>query len=124
MLCLKTLGRISILSLLLITPTFATEKSNATQLAELAKSNSPALRDAITATFDAKDLKEGTAWLAVGPDFFFTIDALSQPTLVIDGNSEVASTFPPSALFPISNPEFPPAHFRQSSSTPARFTTA
>ena len=65
MLCLKTLGRISILSLLLITPTFATEKSNATQLAELAKSNSPALRDAITATFDAKDLKEGTAWLAV-----------------------------------------------------------
>jgi enterochelin esterase family protein len=89
MLCLKTLERISILSLLLITPTFATEKSNATQLTELAKSNSPALRDAITATFDAKDLKEGTAWLAVGPDFFFSIEALSQPTLVIDGISGV-----------------------------------
>jgi len=65
--------------------TFAAEKSTAPQLIELAKSNSPTLRDAITATFDAKDLKEGTAWAGRGPEFFFAIDASSQPALLIDG---------------------------------------
>ena len=40
----------------------AAEKSTAPQLIELAKSASPALRDAIISSFEAKDLKEGTAW--------------------------------------------------------------
>ncbi len=44
------------------------QKSTAPQLMELAKSNSPQLRDAITATFDAKDLKEGKAFVGQGAD--------------------------------------------------------
>jgi enterochelin esterase-like enzyme len=64
---------------------FAAEKSNATQLVELAKSGSPGLRDAIAASFAAKDLKEGTAWAGRGPDFFFSTEAPSKPDLLIDG---------------------------------------
>jgi enterochelin esterase-like enzyme len=63
----------------------AAEKSNATQLTALAKSNSPQLRDAVTATFEAKDLKEGTAWAGRGPEFFFALEAPAKPQLMIDG---------------------------------------
>jgi enterochelin esterase-like enzyme len=62
----------------------AAEKSNATQLTALAKSNSPQLRDAITATFEAKDLKDGTAWAGRGPEFFFVLEATAKPQLLID----------------------------------------
>jgi enterochelin esterase-like enzyme len=58
----------------------------APQLIELANAHSPSLHDAITASFDAKNLKEGTAWAGHGPDFFFATEAPSQPTLVIDDN--------------------------------------
>ncbi|HEV1994545.1 MAG TPA: alpha/beta hydrolase-fold protein [Candidatus Acidoferrum sp.] len=77
--------RLALLSLALAVSAFAVEKSTAPQLIELAKSNSAGLRDAITATFDGKDLKEGTAWVGRGPDFFFATEAPSQPSLVIDG---------------------------------------
>jgi enterochelin esterase family protein len=60
------------------------EKSNATQLVELAKIASPALHDAIVLTFDAKDLKEGTAWAGRASDFFFAVESPSQPQLFID----------------------------------------
>jgi enterochelin esterase-like enzyme len=63
----------------------AAEKSNALQLAELAKSGGPNLRDAITATFDEKDLKEGTAWVGRGPEFFFATRSATKPDLHIDG---------------------------------------
>jgi enterochelin esterase family protein len=76
-----------ILPLLLITPALAMGKSSATQLIELAKSKSLSLRDAITASLAAKDLKDGTAWIALGPDFFFATEAASKPALVIDGAS-------------------------------------
>ncbi len=76
-----------ILALSLIAPAFATEKSNATQLIELARSNRPGLRDAIAASLDAKDLKDGTAWMGRGSDFFFATEARSKPALVIDGAS-------------------------------------
>src|SRR4029077_1716490 len=56
-------------------PALAAEKSNAAQLVELAKSDGQPLRDAIAATFDAKDLKEGTAWAGRGPDFFFAVQS-------------------------------------------------
>jgi len=62
----------------------AAEKMSATQLIELAKSNSPNLRNAITDSFDGKELKEGTAWSGHGPDFFFATQASSQPSLLID----------------------------------------
>ena len=51
---------------------------------ELANAHSPSLQEAIAASFDAKDLKEGTAWSGHGPDFFFAIETASQPSLVID----------------------------------------
>jgi enterochelin esterase family protein len=54
-------------------------------LIDLAKSNRSALREAIPATFEANKLKEGTAWLSHGPDFFFTTEAATRPELVIDG---------------------------------------
>jgi len=62
----------------------AAQKFTAPQLIELAKSPGPALRDATTATFDAKDLQEGTAWTGRGPDFFFATRAPSLPLLMID----------------------------------------
>src|SRR6266403_5335700 len=77
--------KLALFSFLLVASGLAAEKSNAPQLIELAKSNSPALHDAITATFEAKDLKEGTAWAGRGPEFFFAIDSSSQPSLQIDG---------------------------------------
>src|SRR5256885_11499054 len=65
----------------------AAEKKSALQLIELAKSNHADLRSGIEATFDAKELKDGTAWAGHGPDFFFATEAASQPTLVIDDTS-------------------------------------
>jgi enterochelin esterase-like enzyme len=62
----------------------AAEKLNAVELTELAKSASPALRDAITNSFDAKDLKEGTAWAGRGPEFFFAAQSDAKPQLFID----------------------------------------
>jgi enterochelin esterase-like enzyme len=82
---LKFCGPLGIVALLMNICAFAAEKSTAPQLIELANSNSPALRDAISGTFDAKELKEGTAWIARGPDFFFATQAASQPALFIDG---------------------------------------
>ena len=74
-----------LLSISLIASSFAAEKMSAPQLIELAKTDSARLRDAIPATFDAKDLTGGTAWAGHGPDFFFAIQTSSQPSLVIDG---------------------------------------
>ncbi|MGA9813355.1 MAG: alpha/beta hydrolase-fold protein [Terriglobales bacterium] len=74
----------ALLLLCFITPAIAAEKMSAPQLIDLAKANSASLREAITSTFDAKDLKEGTAWTGHGPDFFFATEASSQPSLLID----------------------------------------
>lgn len=72
------------MAFLLVTTAFAAEKLSAPQLISLANSNSPGLHDAITASFEAKDLKEGTAWSGRGPDFFFATEAPSQPSLFVD----------------------------------------
>src|SRR5712692_2537235 len=77
--------RLWVLSICLLASAFAAEKKSAPQLIDLAKSNNAGLRDAITASFDAKDLTEGTAWAGRGPDFFFAVQLPSQPSLVIDG---------------------------------------
>lgn len=63
----------------------AETKKNATELSALAGSGNPALRDAIEATFDAKDLKDGTAWSGRGPEFFFALRSAAKPKLIIDG---------------------------------------
>ena len=82
-----TLLSICLFSFYLISSAFATEKRSALQLIDLAKSNIGGLGEAITGTFEAKDLNEGTAWVGHGPDFFFALHAPSQPLLVIDGAS-------------------------------------
>src|SRR5262249_40861290 len=63
---------------------FASAKLNATELTDLAKTGSSKLHDAITATFERKDLKEGTAWAGRGPDFFFALEIGVRPELIID----------------------------------------
>ncbi len=83
-------GLVAIVALMLSGTMFAAEgaaveKASAAQLIEMAKLNSPGLREAITATLDAKDLKEGTAWIASGPEFFFATEAAAKPELFIDG---------------------------------------
>jgi len=62
----------------------AAQKRTATELIALAQAKSPDLRAAIEASFEAKDLKEGTAWMGRGPDFFFAVEAASAPGLMID----------------------------------------
>src|SRR6204780_5103572 len=47
----------------------AAEKASAEQLIEMAKANGLGLRDAIVATLDAKEMKEGTAWMRSAPEF-------------------------------------------------------
>ena len=64
----------------------AAEKLSAPQLISLAKTNASGLAEAIEASFENKDLKEGTAWASQGPDFFFATQAASQPALVIDSS--------------------------------------
>jgi enterochelin esterase-like enzyme len=83
--CQNRFGLLGILFLLVGGPSLAVEKSTATQLIELAKTNSPALKDAIVNTLDTKELKDGTAWIGHGADFFFAIEAPSQPGLFVDG---------------------------------------
>ena len=70
--------------------TAAAEKSNAKQLVAMAKAADPRLRDAITTTFEAKDLQEGTAWAERGADFFFAVETAATPELVIDGAAALA----------------------------------
>ena len=84
------------------------EKLNATQLVELARSGSLRLHDAITASFDAKDLKEGTAWVGYGPDFFFATQSQTKPELLIDGTAG-----PPMAQLAGSDIWYAPARIEQ-----------
>jgi enterochelin esterase-like enzyme len=77
-------GVVVLLAFMLNSNAHAADKLNAPQLIALAKSGDPGLRDSIAASFDAKDLKEGTAWAGMGADFFFALEADSQAWLVID----------------------------------------
>ena len=62
----------------------AAQKRTATELIALADQHSPELRAAIEASFEAKNLKEGSAWASHGPEFFFAVEAASAPALMID----------------------------------------
>ena len=75
-----------ILIALLVLPAFAQQqkKMSVEELIALAGSVKPELLDAITNTFDAKELKAGTAWTGHGEDFFFAIDSPERPALVLD----------------------------------------
>jgi len=68
------------------------QKRTAPELIALAASHSRELSSSIQASFDEKNLKEGTAWLGRGPDFFFAVEASTAPTLQIDGAPGPAMT--------------------------------
>jgi len=72
------------ISMFLASNCWAAEKYSVQQLTEMGNLHSPALQQAITSTFDPKQMKEGTAWIGAGPEFFFAIQATSRPLLVID----------------------------------------
>src|SRR5215467_6715445 len=94
---LFTLAICSVYSVAMVPGVPAADKMDATQLIELAKAKSPKLEEAITATFGAKDLKEGTAWAGSGPDFFFALEAAGKPELIID--DETGPAMQPLARF-------------------------
>lgn len=71
----------------LVVSAFAADNFSVPQLIDLAKADSPQLREAIQSSFAAKDLQEGTAWAGHGPDFLFAVETSSQPSLVIDSNA-------------------------------------
>jgi enterochelin esterase family protein len=60
------------------------KKLSTEDLIALVGSGKPGIDDAIAASFDAKALKDGTAWSGHGPDFFFAIDSAERPFLVLD----------------------------------------
>src|SRR5579875_2133387 len=62
----------------------AQERRSALELIALANAHSAALRAAIEASFDMKDVRAGAAWAGHGPDFFFAVESGSTPSLVID----------------------------------------
>ena len=78
-----------VLALCLFVPALTTalraETMSAPQLVATAKADPAGLRAAITSSFAAKELQQGTAWAGQGPDFFFATEAAAQPLLFIDG---------------------------------------
>jgi enterochelin esterase-like enzyme len=72
--------------------TASAQKRTAPELIALAASHSPQLSSSIQASYDEKNLKEGTAWLSRGPDFFFAVESSTAPTLEIDGAPGPAMT--------------------------------
>jgi enterochelin esterase-like enzyme len=75
-------------------PLMAADKLSAPDLVAMAQSHNPGLGAAIAATFDPKDLKEGTAWLGHGQDYFFAVETTSAPQLVIDDASGPMESLP------------------------------
>lgn len=63
---------------------WSADKLTATQLIDLATAQSADLQAGIRATFDEKQLKGGTAWAGQGSKFFFAVEMVKGPTLVID----------------------------------------
>jgi enterochelin esterase-like enzyme len=64
---------------------FAQEKPSAIDLLRLAKSGSPALEQSLRQTFNANELRDGTASKGHLSSFLFVIETPSRPTLMIDG---------------------------------------
>jgi hypothetical protein len=85
---LFTMSRFLALIALWTLPGFAQQKMQASDLIALANSGKPELRTAITGTFDAKALQDGTAWIGHGPEFSFAIETDTEPSLVVDDAAE------------------------------------
>ena len=76
--------RLAFLFLILVVSAMCAEKMTAPRLIEAAKSHRAGLAEDVAASFDAKQLKSGAAWLSEGPDFFFAVESASAPALFID----------------------------------------
>src|SRR6266567_8980034 len=85
------ISALALVGILLVSAVEA-QKRSAPELISLAAAHSPELRAAIEASFNTKDLKDGTAWLGRGPEFFFAIEAASAPSLLIDDAAVPAMT--------------------------------
>jgi enterochelin esterase-like enzyme len=92
---MKTFLRVAVTMALMIGATqFAAaqdaspKKPIAVELIAMAKAHDAKLPAAIAAAFDAKALKDGTAELGHGGDFFFALEAETAPTLRIDGANQ------------------------------------
>jgi enterochelin esterase-like enzyme len=72
-------------------------KLSAPELIALARAHSPDLRAGIENTFEAKQLRDGTAWVGRGPEFFFAVEASSAPSLILDEAAGPAMEAIPSA---------------------------
>jgi enterochelin esterase family protein len=72
----------------------APSKLTAPELIHLATAKDAPLESAIRATFAAKDLKEGTAWISQGPDIFFAVESATEPTLILDDKTPGIATQP------------------------------
>jgi enterochelin esterase family protein len=85
---LATFPTLLFIALTLATPAGAAdklaEKLSAPELIALAQSHSAGLRAGVLATFDEKQLKDGTAWAGRGSEFFFAVEAATAPMLLID----------------------------------------
>ena len=106
------MGRMKILPLVLVgflgTVSVGAQKRTAPELIALAQAHSAELRGAIEASFEAKDLKEGTAWLGRGPEFFFAVEAASAPALIIDDAAGPAMTQLPGSQLWFANAHIEP----------------
>ncbi len=69
------------------------------ELITLAQTHSPSLQQAIRETFPAKDLTDGTAAGSHFHDFFFAVEAPSQPTLLLDESPSPMQQVPGTRLF-------------------------
>jgi enterochelin esterase-like enzyme len=78
------MGTRGLLSVVLVISGFGADIMTAPQLIKLTRSKPEALANAITATFDSKELKMGSAWAGRGSDFFFATEAATKPLLFID----------------------------------------
>ena len=54
-------------------------KVPALEMIALAQAHSPKLRESIEYCFGAQSLKDGTAWVGKGPEFFFPVEAATAP---------------------------------------------
>lgn len=78
------------------------EKRTAQELIDLAKAHRAELRAAIEATFAAKDLKEGTAWLGRGPE------VVGEPSRSFAAGEERGETKEKPVTAVLVNPQNPP----------------
>jgi enterochelin esterase family protein len=70
----------------------AAQKKTALELIGLSTLDPEHLKDGVEATFDAKELAAGTAYVSHGADFFFAVECTTEPNLFIDHEDAMQMT--------------------------------